>query len=439
MRRNTMLGLAALLLTLGLGLVVWRAASAPTVLRIAVGPVGSEDARLIAAAGQWLMREHASLRFRAVPTDGESESAKALDDGRADLAVVRTDAGMPEKAQSVAIMHRDAVVLAVPPVRDIRTVSQLRNRTVGIVRMMPANARLLDLLLMHYEVPKDAVRTEFLGGPQDVEEAFRSGRIDAVLAVGTVAGRTVAGTIAAVTAAGGGAAPVFLPVSEVEAIALRSPLHESFDIVRGAFGGSPPRPADTVKTLGVSHRLVAATTLEDGVVSELAKLLFTMRPALARDIDVANRIEAPDLAKGSSLPVHPGAAAYYENEVETFFDRYSDWMYLGIMALSIVGSGFAGLASRSASRRRARTLGLLERLLEIVRHSRGAERMADLDALEHETDEILGVALGQAGSGDLDHHGVSAFTLGLEQARHAISDRREALGRYSPGLAHAAE
>ncbi len=440
MRRTTLLGLAAALLVLGAGLIGWRAFSTPVTLRIAVGPASSEDARLVAGVAQVLAREHEDIRFRIVPTPGEPESAQALDDGRADLAIVRTDAGMPEKGQTVAIWHRDAVLLLAPEGRGIANVGDLRDRTVGIVRKLPANSRLLDLLLAQQEVPRDSVRTVPLDGPEEVEPALRSGRIDAVLVVGTLTGRMVAGTVAAVTAASGGAAPVILPITEVDAIAQRAPLYESFEIVRGAFGGTPPRPAEPIKTLGVSHRLVAAASLSDTTISDLTKLIYQVRPVLARDIDLANRIEAPETDKGASLPLHPGADAYYEGEVETFFDRYSDWIYLGIMGFSILGSGFAGLASRATNRRRARTLGLLDRLLAIVRQSRTAADGAELDALETETDDILGVALGQAGTGRLDHAGVSAFTLGLEEARHAIAERRRAMGQAAvPPFAAAAE
>ena len=440
MRRSTLLGLAAVLLALGLGIVGWRTMFAPTVLRVAVGPAASEDARLIAAAGQYLAREHEEIRFKLVATDGEAESARAVDEGRADLAVVRTDVAMPEKGQAVAIMHRDAVVMVAPPSRGIGTISDLRGKTVGIVRRMPANARLLDLLLSHYELPRDTVRTVMLGGPEEVESALRSGQIDAALAVGTVTGRSVTGTVAAVTAAGDGEGPVFLPVNEVEAIAQPSPYHDAFDIVRGAFGGTPPRPADTVKALGVNHVLVAATALPDGIVSELTRLLFTLRPVIAREIPLANRLEAPELENGpSTLTVHPGASAYYEDEVETFFDRYSDWFYLGLFALSVVGSGIAWIASQAGTQTRTRTLGVLDRVLEIVRQARRAEHPDELDELEREADDILGVALGQAASGLLDQHGVSAFSLGLDQARHAIAERRRALGRARPTLAQAAE
>ncbi|MGA0596456.1 TAXI family TRAP transporter solute-binding subunit [Enterovirga sp. CN4-39] len=440
MRRTTLLSLAAVLLMLGLCLVAWRVVLAPTVLRVAVGPLASEDARLIAAAGQYLVREHEALRLKIVPTDGEAESARAVDEDRADLAVVRTDVAMPERAQAVAIMHRDAITIVAPPSRGIATISDLRGRTVGVVRRMPANLRLLELLLSHYEVPKEGVRTVLLDGPEQIEAALRSGQIDAVLAVGTVNGRTVSATVSAVTMAGDGAGPVFLAVNEAEAIAQPSPYHDTFDIVPGTFGGTPPRPSETVKTLGVNHVLVAATSLPDAEVSELTRLLFTLRPVIAREIPLANRIEAPELENGpSTLTVHPGASAYYEDEVLSFFDRYSDWFYLGLFGLSILGSGLAWLASQASSHQRSSTLGLLDRLLEIVRHARSAEGLSKLDELEREADDILGVALSHAGTGRLDQHGVSAFTLGLEQARQAIAERRRTLGRTRPLLAPAAE
>lgn len=439
MRRIPFMALAAALLAIGIGLVSWRAFSAPTVLRIAVGPVGSEDARLIGVLGQHLARDHEKLRFKVVPVAGEAEASRALDEDEADLAVVRTDIAMPNKAQSIAVMHRDGVVLLTLASRGIDSITALRGRTVGVVRRVQANARVLEVLLSHYEVPKDAVRVEMIDATADVEEALRQGRVDAVLAVGTLSGRNVADTFAAVAAAGDGAAPVFLPVNEAEAIAQRSTPYQAYEIVRGAFGGATPRPADVVKTLGVSHVLVASTDLPDGTVSELTRLLFTVRPAVAAIVPLANRIEAPDTSKSASLPVHAGAAAYYDNEVETFFDRYDDWIYIGAMLLSVVGSGCAGLLSTASARRRARTLGFLDRLLGIVRLARAAQTATELDALEHETDEILGVALGKAGTGGLDHAGLSAFSLGLEQARHAIAERRIVIGRERPVLAQAAE
>ena len=439
LRRPSLFTVVACILLAGCGFVGWRMMASPTVLRIAVGPPGSEDTRLVAAAAQYLAREQATVRLKILPVEGEEESARALDSGKADIAVVRTDAAMPARAQTVVIFHRNAALLLAPPDRGIANVADLKGRTVGIVKRQPANRRLLDVLLAHNEMVRSETPIMVLDSAAEVESALRTGLVDAVLAIGTIGGRTLQDSVAGVSGAGGGASPVFVPVPEAEAIAQQSAQYETFDVVRGAFGGAAPRPAEPVKTLGVSHRLVAAASVEDSAISELTRLIFTMRPTLATDIPLANRIEAPESSNISVLPVHPGALAYYDGEVETFFDKYDDWIYVGIMALSVVVSAFAGLASTAAARRRARTLGLLDRLLGIVRLARVAESRSELDALQAETDEILAVALTKAGSGGLDEAGVSAFTLGLDQARHAIDERKRTLGRARPIIAQAAE
>ena len=353
MQRPALLALAALLLAIGISALAWQIGSAPTTLRVAVGAPGSEDSRLIAAIGAALSRERETIRLQIVPTRGPAESARALDEGRADLAVARTDIAMPEKGQTVAIMHRDVVLMLARPGGGVATVPDLRGRTIGIVRDVAANRRVLDAMLAFYDVPQVDVRVVPLAGAPEIEQEMRAGRVDAVLAVGTLSGRTVTETFAAAVAAAGGASPVIVPVPEAEAIAQRSAIFETFEIVRGAFGGSMARPAEAVRTLGVNHRLVASANLEEEHMSELARLIFALRPRVAAEVPLANRIEAPDTSKSSSLPVHPGAAAYYDGEVQTFFERYSDWIYVGIMVLSILGSCFAGFASTVAARRRA--------------------------------------------------------------------------------------
>jgi TRAP transporter TAXI family solute receptor len=437
MHRTLFTILAAVLALVGVGLVGWQWLGQATTYRVAVGPLTGEDTRLVAAITQYLTRERASVRLKLVLTEGVAGSAEAIQDDKADLAVVRTDVAMPTKAQTLAIMHRDAAVLMTTEAAAVTKLADLQGKTVGIVRNMPANERLLETALAHYEIPKADVATVFLTAPAEVEAALKGREVDAVLVVATQAGRTMTETIAAVTRAGGGP-PVFIPVGEADAIAQRFPTLESVEIVRGAFGGSPPRPAEALKTIGVSHRLVGLATLDDNKVAELTRLLFAMRPAISAEVPLANRIEAPDTSKSSSLPVHPGASAYYEGEVQTFFERYGDWFYLVVMVGSIVGSAIAGVASSAAGRSRARDMARLNELLDIVHKARDAHSAEDLDALEREADDILAAALLKAGAGHLEGSSVAAFTLGLDQARRAIAERRRVVA-LAPRLSQAAE
>lgn len=437
MRRFFPFTLAASLATLAVGLIAYQWLEQPTTLRVAVGPLGSEDTRLVTAMAQYLGREHATVRLKLVITEGVMESARAVEAGKAEIAVVRSDAAMPARAQTVAILHRDAVVLMAPHGSPIGRVNDLAGRRVGILRASGINTRLLGTILSHYGVEPDTVVTVPLASGGEAEDALKGGRIDALMAFGTLTGRTVTEAVTAMAASG---PPVFVPVSEANALAQRSPAFETIEAVRGVFGGTPSRPADTLTTLGVTHRLVAEAKTDDQTVSELTRLLFTMRPSIAGEVPLAQRIEAPDTSKSASLPVHPGAAAYYEGEVQTFFERYGDWFYLVVMALSIAGSAAAGLVTRAANRNRSRDMDLLRELLAIVREAHGAEDEG-LDALEKRADEILAAALARAGGGGIDNAGVAAFTLGLDQARRAIAERRRTLREAPPypALPRAAE
>ena len=117
---------------------------------------------------------------------------------------------------------------------------------------------------------------------------------------------------------------------------------KSTEIKAGAFGGAPPQPEETIETIGVNHYLVARNTLSEDVVADLTKQVFAMRQVLATEIPSSAKIETPDTSKDGPVPVHPGAAAYIDGELKTFFDRYSDLLYLGLMLVSFFGSGWWG-------------------------------------------------------------------------------------------------
>jgi TRAP-type uncharacterized transport system substrate-binding protein len=442
MRRHVPIVLAALLALVATALLAYQWLGQPTTLRVAVGPAGSEDARLVAAVAQSLARTHEDVRLRPVATGGVAESASLAEQGKADLAVVRSDVGIPASTQTVAILHRNAVLLlAVDP--SLAAVPDLRGRRVGIVRNPSGNTRLLATILEHYDIPAEAVTVVPLGDGREAGEALRAHRVDAVMVVSPLTGRTAGDVVASIAKGGAnagdgtpaGGTPNFIPIGEAAVLARRWPALESVEIARGTFGGTPPRPAETVTTIGVSHRLVAQAHLSDSAVSELTRLLFVNRPGLAVEVPLANQIEAPDTSKSASLPVHPGAQAYYEGEIESFFERYGDWFYLMVMCVSILGSAAATLVSRAANRSRARDMALLRQLLAIVRASRDVEDEGELADLDRQADEILAAALARAGTGAIDNAGVAAFTLGLDQARRAIAERRAVLlERQAQGL-----
>jgi TRAP-type uncharacterized transport system substrate-binding protein len=114
-------------------------ATAPTILRLAVGPIGSDDLRMAAAFGQALNREKSSIRVKIVLTEGLAQSAALIDDGKAELAIIRPDIKLPVKGETVVITRRFLPFMATNAAKGIERVADLRGKRIGVVSTPAGN------------------------------------------------------------------------------------------------------------------------------------------------------------------------------------------------------------------------------------------------------------------------------------------------------------
>ncbi len=435
MRKTILAVLASALVALGGAAAALYFYNRPTVLEVAV-PQLAEDIRLMTAASYLFAHQHNEIRLHMVPVEDSAAGAALLDAGKADIAVMRGDIALTASAQTLAILHRNALLLIAPGGSKLRHVPDLRGKKIGVVHEVAAmnpNARLLEDILAQYDIPLNAVTLVSLA-PGDVRAAVETGKIDAVFATPAPQSgldHDIVGAIAGVSKK----PLVFIPISEAKAISKRFPALEPMEIEQGAFGGDPPRPAKAFDSLSVSVLLMARNTLRDEVAAEVTRLFFSHRGAIALAAPLANSIEAPSTDKGGAIPVHQGAADYLDGNERDFFDRYSDIFYIGAMLLSVVGSGAAALASRLNPDSHERTEQLTEKLLEILQAARTAASHADLDALEREVDEALSGVLGDRRLRGAEAPSLHLVMLALDQTRRAITDRRQSLARDTQPIA----
>ena len=446
----------ALLLCGGAGAVIYILANQPTELTVAVGPANSEDTRIVQLIAAQLARDQSNIRLQvSVATDGPTEAAKALEDGRADLAVIRRDSGTPKNGQAIAILRKNVVVFVVPSAakaakggkataakgKPIEKIEQMPGRRLGVVGRSPRNIDLLKVILRQYNIdpdkivmlsttdiakPNEAGKISVVQlDPNNVSSAIRDSNADVIMSVGPVGSTVTAAVVAA--AMRGKEPPKFLAIDAAEAIAARESVYEADEIKAGTFGGSPQLPDEDISTIEVAHYIVARKTLSDGVVADFTKLLFAMRSTLAAELPAAAKIEKPDTDKDASVPAHPGAAAYIDGDLKSFFDRYNDLFYWGLMLVSLFGSGFAGLLSYNKADDRVEKLRRLERLLEIAKAARAAESNQALDTLQDEIDAIQAGVIQQVEFNALDETAVLAYTMSIERAQSALSERRNLL------------
>lgn len=399
--------------------------TAPTPLKIAVGPTGGEDTRLVVAIMQTLSREKQPVRLRLFPTDGPSGSATALTEEKTELAIVRSDGVMPPNAATVAIMHRDVAVVLARPGTNIAKLSDLAGRIVGIPRGMNLNQKLLNFILERSGIDPASV-TKIAARYQELPAMMQDERLDAVFVVAPVTSSFLSDVERAMTNAKG-ESPRIVAIPDAEAIAQRSPVLETFTLLRGTFAGAPPRPAVNVQTLAVTHRLVADRQVREGTIADLAKSLFEVRQAVAADVPAATRIEQPNTEAPGPFVIHPGAAAYFDGEQKSFIEEYGEWIYIVIMAVGLLGSLGAAMMSRSVGSARPTGRSDLDRMLLILRRTRQSETYEALDELEREADESFARMIDRSASSQIEEPVMSAFTIALGEVRAAIQVRRDEL------------
>lgn len=425
--------LASILAIVGTLVGVYYFAMRPETLRIAVGPANSDDIRVVQALTQAFAQSRGHVRLRPVQTEGATASAQALAEGKADLAIIRGDLEVPKNAQAVATLRKNVAVLWVPPAAKakgkkpgakITKIPQLSGHRIGVVGRTQANVNLLKVILHQYGVDPDKV--EIVQFPaSEAADAIRNHKADAYLAAGPVNSKITADAIAASTRDRG--TPTFLAVDSAEAIAQNRPVYEASEIPAGSFGGSPPKPDDEVKTIGFSHHIVARKGLSESTVAALTRQLFAVRQQLMKEFPLAAKIETPDTDKDAVIPAHPGAAAYVDGEEKTFLDRYSDYIWWALMALSAMGSAGAWFAGYLKKDERSNNSSLRERLLEMLAIARRSDSTEELDQMQTEADDILRDTLHSFEHGAIDEGALTAFNIALDQFHNAVADRRALL------------
>ena len=480
--------LVTILGTLLLGAAVWAAihfTMASDYLRIAAGPL---DARFVHALSNQLATDHRNLHLQIVPTTSPQATAEAMSKGEADLAILPNQLDNALDWPVVTILRQNVMALIVPAAGATKVeesaatkpakktsakggeskggesksakagsknakggkgtksakgdasddsdssdskfgkVTGLSGKRVGVVSGNEATTALLELVLSHYGVPRDKVTISSID-PRDIPTAIRNHQVDVLFVAGAATSPAISSVIAAATV--NGAAPNFIEIDQADGIAKRNPAFDSIDIDAGTFGGTPPTPDDSLKTLSFAQYLVARKSDSDSVIATLAKTIYSSRQALAAAVPGEIKIEAPSTDKDADVVVHPGALAYLNDSQQSFFDKYGNEIFYGMLIFPVIGSALAGMASYLRRDTRTRRLRLLQRVLDLVRKAHAAPNLEALEQLQVEADNLVIAIVHQGEREEFDETVRMSFAFALDQLRFAIAARRTAILDHS--------
>ena len=397
-------------------------------LVFAVGDANGVEARFAAKLAAVLKNANSRLRLKIV---SDTDSAKALaqfDRRQADLAVLRTDAKVPPRARALAILEHDVVLLISPGEKKIKSLAELRKKKIAVLADGDSNLAFVRSVLDISDSSEASSRVQMAPPNSALDKLFAPGGYGAVIAIAHASTLVKDKRFEQYAKRGGFTVNA---IDESKALARRNPGISEETLATGMLSSSPAIPDDDLDTIGLQWLLVAQSRMSATTAEDLARIIYENKAELALDDGFASRIEPADTDKDAFIVAHQGAAEYINDDTKSFMDRYSDVMYLGAGALSVIGSIFAAIYTNLTRVAPEKASELATAILDIGERIEHANSLDALEALQDELEAILRGAVIGLRDGTISTDGLDTFKLGYEFVRDEIGMRRDYLKRHA--------
>ena len=425
---------SVVVLVTGAGLFVYYWYTRPTTLTVAVGSLDGEAPKLMSALASRLAAANAPVRLKLAETTTALEAAEMFSSNNTDLAVVRGDVGDLSQAQAVVILAHAVVLLVAPPGSSITDIAGLKRVTVGVVGG-ETNRRVVSALTQEYDLGRANVTFRNLL-PAETRRALETREVRAVLVVVPLAEKYLA-LLRGLFPQNPKSAPVLIPIEAAGAIAEKQRAYESFDVPKGTLRGSPAVPSDDLTTLRVSFYVVARKDLDNDLVGELTEALMKARRDLLGELPLLGQMTAPSTDSDAYLPVHPGAAAFYNGSQQSFLDKWGNAIFLTPMILGGIASVLAAAWKFLRDGEPRKSEQALDSLYALGRRIRTAEAESDLSEIEREIDRVLQMQREKAVAGDENALDDTTLNVAAHRLQSLVHERRTLLAARPDGKAMA--
>jgi TRAP transporter TAXI family solute receptor len=409
----------------GASLIAYRYYSRPATLSVAVGSIDGEAAKAMSAIASRLVSTNAPVRLEVIDSGTALEAAKAFSAGKVDLAVVRGDVGDLSQAQAVVVVSHVVALIVAPPGSTIDSIDKLKGRRVGVIGG-DANSKIVDVLSKEFGLDRAKIFKDI--ALPDARRALQSKEVNALLIVIPLAEKYLS-LVRNLFQQGPKALPVLIPIESAGAIAEAERAYESFDVPKGTLRGSPPVPDDDLTTLRTSLYLVAQKKLGADLITSLTQTIMRVRRDLMAEEPIFAQITAPSTDADAYLPLHPGAAAFYNSTQQSFMDEYGNWIYLTPMVLGGAATVLAAAWKFLGLGVPATHEGPLDSLYALGRRIRNVGTEAELLDIEEEIDDILKAQRTKSAAGDESAVDDATLNVAAHRLEGLIHDRRTVLAK----------
>jgi TRAP-type uncharacterized transport system substrate-binding protein len=397
-------------------------------LVFAVGDGNSLEARFAARLAAVLKNNNSRLRLKIVTNGDSARALNAFDRRQADLAVLRTDAKVPPRARALAVLEHDLVLLISPGSRKIKSLAELRKKKIAVLADGNSGNAFVRNALEIADSSDANSKVQPAPPNSTLDKLLAPGGYGAVIAIAHASTLMKDKRYEQYARRGGFTVNA---IDEAKAMARRNPGISEETLATGMLSSSPAIPDDDIDTIGLQWLLVAQSRMSTTTAGDLARAIYENKAELALDDGFASRIEPADTDKDAFIIAHQGAAEYINDETKSFMDRYSDVMYLGAGALSVIGSIFAAIYTKITRVAPEKASELATAILDIGERIEHADTLDSLEELQDELEAILRGAVIGLRDGTISTDGLETFKLGYEFVRDEIGMRRDHLKRHA--------
>jgi TRAP-type uncharacterized transport system substrate-binding protein len=396
-------------------------------LVFAVGEASAPEARFATKLAAMLKATSSRLQVKIVRNADNARALGQFDRKLADLAVLRTDAKIPPRARSIAILEHDVLLLISPGDKKIKSLAELKKKKVALLTS-GNNLAFVRNVLDIAEGADASSRLQLAPPNSTLDKLFAAGGYGAVIAVdhasAIVKDKNFEQTAKRATF-------TLNAIDEAKALSRRHPGILEETLATGLLSSTPQIPDDDLDTVGLQWLLVGQATMSTNTAGELARTIYENKAELSLDNGFASKIEPADVEKTALVVAHQGVTEYINDTAKSFLERYSDLFYLGLAALSVIGSLFLALYTKVTRVAPEKASELATAILDIGEKIVDARTMEELDVLQDELERVLRrVVIGLRDS-TISSDGLDTFKLGYEFVRDEIGMRRESLKRQS--------
>ena len=417
---------AATAAAIGSGWFAYRYFAKPVVLTVAAGSADGESLVLISAISARLSASNSHIRLKVSDAGSSAKAAELLAAGKADLAIVRGDTTGLADARSVLLLTHGVVLIVTPAAVSADSLGDLRDMTIGVVGGA-INAPTVEALKQVYQFDRAKVTFQNVA-INDAAASLASGKVHALLAVVPLTEKYLAKVRQFfLQGRAKGSAPKLIEIESAGAVANVAQYYESYDIPKGTLRGAPPVPSDDLTSLRLSYFLVANKSVNADAITDLAQSLVDAKRDLLSQFPILAQAAAPSTDADALIPIHPGAATYYNGNQQSFFDKYDDKLYYGSLLLGSLISIL--VAAWRFARSDSGPQSMLEPLYELGNEIRMAKSEAELDQIERRIDGILKAELARSAGGEgADGAEMAALGLAAQRLQYLMSHCRTRLG-----------